>query len=288
MRGRRLNSGYSFNTDQRTTQAGTISAAKHFMERSLGQFDSSAWTPAQISTDLWLDANDSSTITLNGSTVSQWNDKSGNDRHVVQASSTSQPTYNATGFNNKPTIDFDGSNDFLKNSSYQPSGALSCFVVFNRDTTSGIFVNIQRSGGIFEISGGFGGGYTNITLTATGNINPALGFDISSGGTNTDIILYVTHDGSGSSASDFSARVNGTDSTIVNSGALGYAAETGTSIGARAVQNLAYYNGRISEFVLIEGQISQDNLQKIEGYLAHKWGLTNNLPADHPYKSAAP
>jgi hypothetical protein len=36
MRRRRLNSGYSGNTDQRSTKAGTISASKHYMERSLG------------------------------------------------------------------------------------------------------------------------------------------------------------------------------------------------------------------------------------------------------------
>jgi hypothetical protein len=35
---------------------------------------------------MWLDANDVSTITLkDGSTVSQWNDKSGNARHAYQA-----------------------------------------------------------------------------------------------------------------------------------------------------------------------------------------------------------
>lgn len=51
----------------------------------------SAWTPAQIPTALWLDANDTSTITLNGSTVSQWNDKSGNGRNAVQATAANQP-----------------------------------------------------------------------------------------------------------------------------------------------------------------------------------------------------
>lgn len=50
-----------------------------------------AWTPAQISTALWLDAADSSTVTLNGSTVSQWNDKSGNGRNAVQATAANQP-----------------------------------------------------------------------------------------------------------------------------------------------------------------------------------------------------
>ena len=39
MRRRRANSGYSGNTDQRRTGAGTISASKHYMERSLGEFE---------------------------------------------------------------------------------------------------------------------------------------------------------------------------------------------------------------------------------------------------------
>ena len=48
------------------------------------------WTPANINTALWLDGADASTITLNGSTVSQWNDKSGNGRHVSQATASQQ------------------------------------------------------------------------------------------------------------------------------------------------------------------------------------------------------
>ena len=30
------------------------------------------------------------------------------------------------------------------------------------------------------------------------------------------------------------------------------------------------------------------DVQKAEGYLAHKWGLTSSLPSNHPYKSSAP
>jgi len=30
------------------------------------------------------------------------------------------------------------------------------------------------------------------------------------------------------------------------------------------------------------------DVEKAEGYLAHKWGLTGNLPVNHPYKSSAP
>jgi hypothetical protein len=33
---------------------------------------------------------------------------------------------------------------------------------------------------------------------------------------------------------------------------------------------------------------SDVNRQKLEGYLAHKWGLGANLPVDHPYKTVGP
>jgi hypothetical protein len=65
----------------------------------------SAWTPADLTgLALWLDADDAGTITLNGSTVSQWEDKSGNNYHVSQASGALQPRYVAAGLNGKPAL----------------------------------------------------------------------------------------------------------------------------------------------------------------------------------------
>lgn len=49
------------------------------------------WTPAQLSTALWLDAADTSTITLSGPRVSQWADKSGNGRNATQGVAANQP-----------------------------------------------------------------------------------------------------------------------------------------------------------------------------------------------------
>jgi hypothetical protein len=49
----------------------------------------------------------------------------------------------------------------------------------------------------------------------------------------------------------------------------------------------AFMNGAIGELIIAQSTnvVLQ---QKIEGYLAHKWGLEVNLPTNHPYKSSAP
>jgi hypothetical protein len=48
------------------------------------------------------------------------------------------------------------------------------------------------------------------------------------------------------------------------------------------------FNGAFSEVLFFASNLSATDRQKVEGYLAHKWNLAGNLPADHPYKSAAP
>ena len=42
------------------------------------------------------------------------------------------------------------------------------------------------------------------------------------------------------------------------------------------------------EVVVLPTIPSDEEREKLEGYLAHKWGLAANLPVDHPYKNAAP
>jgi len=56
---------------------------------------------------VWLDVANTSSLTFNGSTVSQVNDLSGNGFHATQGTANNQPTYQATGFNSRPTLSFD-------------------------------------------------------------------------------------------------------------------------------------------------------------------------------------
>ena len=47
--------------------------------------------------------------------VGYWRDKSGTEHHakVYQSNNSYKPSYKATGMNGKPTIQFDGSNDYM-------------------------------------------------------------------------------------------------------------------------------------------------------------------------------
>jgi hypothetical protein len=56
----------------------------------------------------------SDVVVLNGATVSQWTDQSGNGRHLTQATAANQPTFVAAGGPNAtPSILFNGVNDVL-------------------------------------------------------------------------------------------------------------------------------------------------------------------------------
>lgn len=76
-------------------KVGTTPASKVYLGSSLVY--AKEWSPTDIgeSLALWLDVSDTDTITLNGSNISQWQDKSGNSYHASQAIAANQPTYPA-------------------------------------------------------------------------------------------------------------------------------------------------------------------------------------------------
>ena len=46
-------------------------------------------------------------------------------------------------------------------------------------------------------------------------------------------------------------------------------------------------DSQIGDFIIIPTALTEEDRQKLEGYLAHKWGLTARLPENHPYKNNA-
>ena len=78
-----------------------------------------------------------------------------------------------------------------------------------------------------------------------------------------------------------------TDSAFLTAGNTSDTSSIAARIGSTANGDHAFV-GDIAEIIVLQEILSTEERQTIEGYLAHKWGLSANLPADHPYKSAAP
>lgn len=71
------------------------------------------WAPTSLpNLGFWYDAADPATITV-ATGVSQWDDKSGNARHLLQGTGANQPATGTRTQNNRNVIDFDGTNDTL-------------------------------------------------------------------------------------------------------------------------------------------------------------------------------
>jgi len=251
------------------------------------------WTPADIDTALWLDAADASTITESGGVVSQWDDKSGNGRHVTQATAANQPTFAANAVNGKSAIDFDG-NDLLDNTNAALQRNLSGSTIFSvskLDVNSAggkcIFQTVTSGGStrsIFDYNGGTVTGFSAAGRRTVTNSFQRQGISAYSGAValNSAVFDYA--------AATLSLIENGT--ITVNAAAFQDAGATdndagGISVGALS-NNTANWDGYICELLFVDSAVSTDTRQLIEGYLAHKWGLTANLPADHPYKTAIP
>jgi hypothetical protein len=49
-----------------------------------------------------------------------------------------------------------------------------------------------------------------------------------------------------------------------------------------------FYQGVVYEVLIYNQALSDEVRQKVEGYLAHKWAVTQELPANHPFKTSTP
>ena len=222
---------------------------------------------------LWLDASGASNYILSTSastTITQWNDKSGNKNHMI-ASGSPLIVYNV--INNRSAIYSSSSSNYFQNNNITlPTPPYSIFIVAY-NTTSGqqsrflsgisdahLMIRTETNNTISIYNGSGGSWNVNIT-TSTAYTTPVLIEQINSGNSVGGMSLYINGTQSG-------ASVNGT--------ATGF-------IGLY----LGNWTGYIAEVIIYNSVLSTAQRQLVEGYLAWKWGLQTNLPAAHPYYSSA-
>lgn len=227
-----------------------------------------AWTPAQITTALWLDAADSNTITLNGSTVSQWNDKSGNTRNVVQATAANQPTYQATGWGTKPSLYFDGAGDRLAASVAAQTFAsgFSVFAVLQKQGAATTYESLPVTRSITGPTLSFDG-FNSFRASGSASATTTL----TSSATSVATLTNQTMLGYTFVPTQYVEYINATATTNVTGTYTFDDVSTNLTIASR-VDGATGFRGVISEIVMTIGVVSTANRQLIEGYLAWKWG----------------
>jgi hypothetical protein len=253
-----------------------------------------AWSPALLPTSVvrtWVDAASPATITLNGSKVSAWSDRSPYAANFSQASAAAQPTYitSEPGLpNGKPIVRFDGTSSVLNGAWSVPNSAATVAFVA-KDTGSsvaapnnvnGVFASGCGGWGAYSVSG------TAYVLDGAGGGTP------NSANTTSAITSWRTITGTYSqgSTSGTSIWADG----VLEEAWAGGGAVTGngsdTQLGGRTCggYNTRLFKGDLAEVVVTDGALSTFDRQALEGYLAWKWGTQTGLPVGHPYQTAAP
>ncbi len=240
----------------------------------------STWTPADIATQCWLDADDSGTVTTVSSAVSAWADKSGNSRDVSQATSGSRPGLIAAGRAGKDVIRFDGWDDSL---------------VWGAGFAQASGQNVFLAGDLTAI----GTNYREILGRNPATVSTPAVY-VGNGSVSYRPCVFWNN----AARATWGANVNrpgifrwsliagspGSATTQVDGHTEKTAAVTSSTFADwAAIANPDVQQAAFDAFeLIITGSVDTTTRQKIEGYLAHKWGLASNLPSGHPYKSAPP
>ena len=219
----------------------------------------SVLNPASISgLAWWLDASDATTVTLNGSTVSAWADKSGNARNTSQATSNNQPSY-ANFQNNRKVITFDGSNDTLTCSQFiMPAGGHTIFAVASH---AGGFHVLLEGGGLNPY-------ISSLPSAATGfsHYDGNLEVDTASGvyTPNQFFVLELVI-----SPAARKIIVDGTE-RISGSGTIRTASfqRVGSTSGG------FHWNGKVGEVLIYTSAMDDAIRSRVRKYLGRKWAVS--------------
>lgn len=272
--------------------------------------------------ELWLDANDldgdGTSEGLNeagqaAGNVSVWKDKSGNGADLLRATATG-PTTGARTINGINALDFNGAQAMVNtaNAADLYGDEYTWYVVAEKDDLINHNILMYAKDGALGINPG--GPYDGFG-TGAAILEQQLGF-----GAPTESMRMFQQDGAAGNESHMSpsnalggntemlgaswkigeratAYVNGTSVTKYNNDTQaniipGQGLEATTFVlgahGSTTVNLNRWHDGAIAEVIVVSNKMSTDELQRLESYLAEKWGLDGNLPDYHLFKSESP
>lgn len=246
------------------------------------------WDPSQLSALWgWYKA-DAVTGVSDGSTLSTWSDSSGNGNDLT-LNSGAVSTFETNELNALPVVRMSDSANLSGTYEAPVSETGVTDVFFCGLVKPSEFVQAARYAVVFRDSGNRRARFGRLNMSrlfarTDGNTT----YDFRPNATQISITNYMI----------FTGRISTSNGTIDIT-------ENGTAYSATATPAPAVIGdfdqlwispddsgdgwfGDWAEIVLAIGAVSDAEIQKSEGYLAHKWGLAGNLPVSHPYKNAAP
>lgn len=256
----------------------------------LACFGARAQTPGGITPAVWYraDATGSvfsdagSTAASDNATVQQWNEARGTGSNLIQATASARPVFsNSSALANfNPTVTFDGSNDFLQ---FTAGTGVNVIDRVNGSIYAAGYVNTLKQSGFagFHASMDYPGlhifGSNNKLLFFTGGpgyqglsasaLKAGMFFSAGSGWQN----------GAGTNASYAAATVSLNGTRTNYNGSELYNANLST--GARdfrigADNNYGAFSGQLNEIMVFEDKLTADQMDRVETYLAIKYGTT--------------
>ena len=243
---------------------------------------------------LWLDAADRSSMTVSGTSVTQWNDKSGAGNNVASGNITGTLTYSASS----RSISTAGTSNYFfvpVDSRRTVSPNLQVFIVYSWLTSS--------AGTNQALWGDDDGGWNRLQLLSfPGLSSGADSFALSWGNQGTGLspppngLLYtglntaaklIYHASYNQYTTNGSALyLNGANQgSFTDSSANPQTALTNTWFAAIGPASGGAYPSQIeiNEIVMYTTTLTTQQRQQLEGYFAWKWGLKASLGSGHPF-----
>jgi hypothetical protein len=230
-----------------------------------------AWYDASDSSTLWQDSAGTTPIVASAG-VGKWDDKSGNGNHATQGTSSREPTYNSsdTRLNNHPSIGYDNAWKFLQTASLTMK---RIYVITYYDDPNNAFDDYHLLFGNDGNSIVAQGQHSNNYWRQSNVLNR----DFWKNGDNT---------------TPFNGAVGGTDAILPMPACIwrwdwNASYTDNWDIMGKTTKSHQYWQyGAVGEIILTDGTETADEQSKIEGYLAHKWGIS--LASGHTYENIEP
>ena len=240
---------------------------------------------------LWMDAADSSTVTLSSSAITQWNDKSASANHFVQATTANSPTV-GTSANGLPTVYFATTNQQLassQNSATSGNASRTVIQVFWCPTLSSAYYSVtgtESSGNPPTAWGHAKNPNADVTYPF---MYSSVGDDVYTfvNSTPNPLITYAQFNSADSSFSSYYATLGATNGTTTVGNFTNKTMTFNTTagvwyLGRRQQAATGSVTSHLLEMIHFNKALSTTERQQVEGYLTQKWGLAAILSAGHP------